>query len=238
MKFLTRRILEKAHTVAPVSEFLKEAMMKFAPNAHYRVIPNVVNESLFKYETPPEKGPFKFLHISSLENQSKNVTGMLESLQKVVLRGRSDFNVKIGGDGDSKWLSNQMAIHSLTSNRFVIVEDLEPYEVAQHMSEAHALLMFSHYETQSCTILESLCSGRPVVTSAVGGIPEITDESNSIQVEDNDVIGLAIAIETMIDNYERFDTESISKDALRRYSYIAVANTYDQVYSSALKRDA
>ncbi len=236
IKYFTRKILEKAQVVIPVSEFLKKAMAEFAPKARFSVIPNVVNDKLFKYQPPPKDGMFTFVHISSLENESKNISGMTDALRKVVRRGRSDFIVKIGGDGNMRVLEDHIYGNALPTHQFIAIPAQEPHEVAELIANSHALIMFSHYETQSCTILEALCSGRPVVTSAVGGIPEITDESNSLQMEDDDRIEFAKSIERMIDNYHRFNTREISEKALAKFSFEAVAKQYDEVYFSVLKR--
>lgn len=235
-RLFTRMILKKAKMVVPVSEFLRNAMAEFAPGTRFTIIPNVVNEKLFKYQPPPREGRFTFLHLSTLENESKNISGMANALRMIVNRGRRDFRVQIGGDGDPSFLEKQLSSNSLSSERFPRLGAQEPHQVAELMANSHALLMFSHYETQSCTILEALCSGRPIVTTAVGGIPEITDETNSIQMEDDDRVGLAKSVEKMIDTYSRFNTAEIAEKARAKYSYEAVGKRYDEVYANALKK--
>jgi len=234
-KTLTKRILQQANFVLPVSEFLRNAMAGFAPKAKYRIIPNVVNEKLFNYSPPETEGRFTFLHISTLEDKSKNIRGLLDAVNKVALKGRRNFRLLIGGDGSQHFLKRSI-LEFCPGGAFIeTFSHKAPYEVAELMKKSHALLMFSHYETQSCTILEALSSGRPVVSSEVGGIPEITDASNSILVKDNDRIGLAKAIEKMVDTYEQFDKEKIAAEARRKYSYEVIARSYDEVYASALK---
>jgi glycosyltransferase involved in cell wall biosynthesis len=233
-KTFTRKILRKAHCVVPVSEFLRDAIHKFAPEARFRIIPNVVNEKLFHYN-PPKEGKFTFLHISTLEDKSKNIRGIMDAINKVAKKGHLKFKLIIGGDGNMNFLERVIRENSSGGPHVETISRKSPHEVARLMSEAHALLMFSHYETQSCTILEALCSGRPVVSSAVGGIPEITDETNSIMVEDNDRIGLARAIDKMIVSYDQFNNKKIAEQAGNKYSYATVAQSYDEVYASALK---
>ena len=231
---LTRRILTKAGYVVPVSQFLCDAIAKFAPRARFAIIPNVVNEKLFYYGPPPDEGRFTFMHISTLENESKNIRGMLDSIYKVLKKGRQDFKIIIGGDGNLNFLKGLILENSIPSYQVEMIGPKEPHEVAELMRRSHALLMFSHYETQSCTILEALCSGRPVVSTEVGGIPEITDESNSIMVQDNDRIGLAKSIEKMIDHYDQFDGKKIAEEAAGKYSYQSIAAQYDNLYTNVL----
>lgn len=234
-KSLTRKILERAQYVLPVSGFLQRAMKRFAPEARYKSIPNVVNEKLFNYSEPPKDGKFTFLHISTLENKSKNIRGLLEAVNMVAKKGRRDFRLLIGGDGSQQFLREAVMDYNSGNPNIETFSHKAPHEVAKLFAQSHALLMFSHYETQSCTILEALCSGRPVVSTEVGGIPEIIDESNSIMVEDNDRAGLARAIEKMIDTYDQFDKKQIAQEAGKKYAYTVIAQSYDEVYASVLK---
>lgn len=55
---------------------------------------------------------------------------------------------------------------------------ISPKKVAQLMSASDVMLVPSRYENYPFVVMESLCSGTPVVAFKVGGIPEIIDETN------------------------------------------------------------
>lgn len=232
-KLLTRRILKKAEVVMPVSNFLKEAIADFTSVKRFEVIPNVVNENLF-YPAPYTYPEFTFLHISTLQERSKNIRGLLKGVKILQERGLN-FRLKIGGDGDIGELQQKIDAAGISIERVEIITEKPLEGIASLMRECHSLLMFSHFETQSCTILEALCSGKPVVSSAVGGIPEIVGESNGILVEANNPQALADGMEKMIRNYQDFKPAAIAREARSKYSYAAVAGKISEVYTSVLK---
>lgn len=237
-KPLTRLILNRAKRVVPVSQFLRNAIETFAPRARYTVIPNVVNQNFFSYQPPPPESSFALIHVSTLENESKNIVGLVKALRKIHKRNKANYRIQIGGDGDTRKLLKLMVRYNVPMINLDVFRAQPPHKIAEMMADSHALLMFSHYETQSCTVLEALCSGRPVISSGVGGIPEITNEQNSVLVEDNDVDALVEAIEEVALNYERFDGKKISEEALSKYSYQAVCQRYTELYLNVLNGDS
>jgi glycosyltransferase involved in cell wall biosynthesis len=110
-----------------------------------------------------------------------------------------------------------------------------PYdEVARQMQLSSVLLLFSRYENLPCVLLEALCCGLPVVSSRVGGIGEVINDSNGILVESGNVEQLAAAMIGIIENYKIYDRASIAKEALAMYNYEAVGKKYLSVYQSRL----
>ena len=90
-------------------------------------------------------------------------------------------------------------------------------------------------ENSPCVIGEALCCGLPVITTNVGGIPELLDEKNGVKVEPKNDLGLANAMEQMIISYASFKRERIAEDAKSRYSYPTIGKEIDQVYNSVLE---
>lgn len=232
-RMLTTQILQSAHTIMPVSRFLQKAMKDFVPQARYQIVPNVVDTRVFHYQPPPKK-PFTFLHISTLEERSKNISGLLQGVRSLHDMN-VDFRLRIGGDGDLSALQQKIDQSGLTPQKVEVIGSMTPEEVARQMQQCHALLMFSHFETQSCTILEALCCGRPVVSSAVGGIPEIVDGDSGILVEPSDPAALGRGMHQMMTNYQKYDGPKIARQAASLYSYEAVAQEFEAVYANALK---
>ncbi|MDZ7846020.1 MAG: glycosyltransferase family 4 protein [Owenweeksia sp.] len=152
------------------------------------------------YHKAYQSNCFTFLHISTLEEGSKNITGLLKGASLLHRQGRS-FLLKIGGDGDLEALRKKINEAGLPFEKVELVPEKPIKGIAALMRQCHSLLMYSHFETQSCTILEALCSGRPVVSSAVGGIPEILDKSNGILVKPNQPEALARGMAQMMDSY-------------------------------------
>ncbi len=71
---------------------------------------------------------------------------------------------------------------------------LPPDRVAMWLSAADMLCLPSRREGCPNVVLEALASGRPVVGSAVGGVPELLSDRNGIMVPPDDPVALAASI--------------------------------------------
>jgi glycosyltransferase involved in cell wall biosynthesis len=107
-------------------------------------------------------------------------------------------------------------------------------KVAPLMQSAHAMLLFSHFENLPCVILEALCCGLPVISSKVGGIAEVIDQSNGILVTPGEVDQLANAMQQMIDNYNIYNREAIAGKAAARFSDETVTQQLLDCYATPL----
>jgi glycosyltransferase involved in cell wall biosynthesis len=105
-------------------------------------------------------------------------------------------------------------------------------EVASQMQTSDALLLFSRYENQPCVILEALCCGLPVLSTNVGGIAEVLNDSNGVLVETEDTNAMAAAIVKMIIEYNRYDRRKISENAIALYNYNSIGTQLIEVYDS------
>jgi glycosyltransferase involved in cell wall biosynthesis len=104
-------------------------------------------------------------------------------------------------------------------------------EVAVQVQQSDAGLLFSFNETQSCAVLEWLCSGLPVIATNVGGVKELITFHNGLIVESSNIEQLINAMETMIDGKMKFDHQLIAAHAKLKYSYDAVGKTLALVYN-------
>jgi len=72
---------------------------------------------------------------------------------------------------------------------------------------------------QSGVALTAFPFGRPVIASAVGGLPEIIDGRNGILVPPEDPAALARAVDEFFTTRNRADMERAAADSARRYSW-------------------
>jgi glycosyltransferase involved in cell wall biosynthesis len=85
-------------------------------------------------------------------------------------------------------------------------------------------------------ILEALCCGLPVISSCVGGIPEVIDGENGILVESGNIPDLANAMIQMIENYAEYNRKLIAEKAIAFFNYNTVGKQYSDIYNIVLKR--
>ncbi|HEY0676876.1 MAG TPA: glycosyltransferase, partial [Chitinophagaceae bacterium] len=176
---------------------------------------------------------FRFLHASTMDHP-KNVEGMLRSLAGLK-KVRSDWDCVMLGWDNSELRSLSA---SLGLDEHVVWKGVVPYQqVAIEMQQSSALLMFSRYENQPCVILEALCCGLPVLATAVGGIPEVIDESNGMLVKPEDEEELSDAMSRMISENAKYNRQFIAQLARDRFSYQAVGRQFVELYDKILREE-
>lgn len=171
-----RAALRAASLHLPVSSHLGMAMSRFAPSADQQVIPNVVEPCFSLPEKPRSSdGCLRLLHVSSLLDDHKNITGMLRALADAARRG-ADFVVQvIGGAGAGKMEIpgfEHLVVQLGLQGRIEFTGPASPLEVAAEMQKSDALVLFSRYENLPCVLLEAWSTGLPVVATNVGGVGE------------------------------------------------------------------
>jgi glycosyltransferase involved in cell wall biosynthesis len=77
-------------------------------------------------------------------------------------------------------------------------------EMSQYFAAADVVVYPSSAENSPLAVIEAMASGRPVVTTAVGGVPELlTDGIEGLLVAPTDVPGLAHALRWLLANPSR-----------------------------------
>ena len=231
--WLSKSIIKNASMFLPVSTDLGKTVNQYLLPVAFKVIPNVVDASLFYY-LPKPVSKFRFIHLSYLHFQ-KNPEGILQACKLLKDKG-CIFELQLIGRKDEalQLVATELGL----LNEFVFFEDAISYpEVANRMQHASALLLFSRFENLPCVMLEALCCGLPVISSRVGGIAEVIDESNGILVENENTIQLAEAMLLLIKNYESYNRLAIAANAQQLYSYQTVGKQIWEVYDAVISKD-
>ena len=110
-----------------------------------------------------------------------------------------------------------------------------PQEISEFYKNSDFFLLFSNYENLPVVISESLCCGLPVVSSSVGGIPEMLDENNGLIVNPRDNEELKKALNTMLDNLTTYSKSLIREKAIKNYDNKVVGKKYYDLYKEIIK---
>jgi glycosyltransferase involved in cell wall biosynthesis len=92
-------------------------------------------------------------------------------------------------------------------------------DVAVWMAASDLVTLPSYMEGCPNVVLEALASGRPVVASSVGGIPEILSEECGRLVPPGDSGALALALQSVLER--SWDAEAISARGSRSWETVA-----------------
>ena len=230
-KKLTKLVVKNASAVTTVTDILAKAMQKHGLcNDNYVIVPNVVNINMFKPIEHQNSIP-KIVHVSCFENKSKNITGLIDAL--CILENKNiAYQCVLIGDGIdftmvkdySKKLKHQENI------RFTGV--LEGQELVDELATGDFMVLSSNYETQGVVLLEAFACGLPVVSTNVGGIPEIVNESNGILVPPQNPEKLADAMQTMLQTYQNYDANTLRDNIIKKFSNESVGKLLNSLYST------
>ena len=109
-----------------------------------------------------------------------------------------------------------------------------PAEIAALLRQSDFFLLFSNYENQPCVLLESFCTGTPVITTPVGGILEIADAKNAIIVTPKDETQLAEKVNFMLDHANNYQPTVIRDQALAICSPEIIGKKWLEIYRRLL----
>lgn len=233
-QYFVNKINRNAAMLCPVSEDLKKALQKIAPNQVYSIIPNVVDTKIFKPNIPTNKiEKVKLLHLSNLKDEHKNITGIINVIKQLSVT-RTDFQLTIAGDGEAEMYQRQMLKLKIPHGVILFEGKKTTEEVAELMSRHDAFLLFSNYENLPCVVVECLTMGLPVIGTNVGGVSEMINESNGLVIESKDEKALLEKLNVLIDNINNYDNTKIAENAKAIYSYEAVGQQFFDIYKRIL----
>lgn len=181
-RVLSKTITKNASSVCPVSTDLKNSMLKSGLKGSYEIIPNVVNTHLFK---PAKKTTKKFTitHISNLEDQHKNISGMLRVAKQFESSIDSfQWNFIGGKKNRYKELIDEL---NFKKNTIHFMDQLSHKKIPKQLTQSDVFVLFSNYENLPCVILEAFACGIPVISTHVGGIHEFFPKDFGFLIEQN-----------------------------------------------------
>ena len=232
IRFISRRIACHASALLPVTEDLKKAMLNEGFKSKYFIVPNVTDTQFFQPDLV-RAIPLKkiILHVSSLKDEHKNITGLLNVIKRLSLI-RSDFELHIVGDGDAKPHIDTIKILGLDDNTVRFFEVMTPQQIADKMRQSDFFVLFSNYENLPCVIVEAFASGLPVVSSTAGGVAEHLTPDKGILLAPKDEEALFNACNNMLDNLNKYDKEKLHQYALDKFSYESVGRVLTKIYKN------
>jgi L-malate glycosyltransferase len=234
MKKVTETIINRSIGITLVSSQLQQAMLKHGLSGNYTVIPNVVDTALF---TPGNKSPIEnksiqLLHISTLNDKEKNISGILRVFHKLCQSNR-DIQLIFLGEGAERPVFEDWCKEKKILNTQVVFKGFVPAtEVVRYLQETDLLLSFSHYDTFGCTLAEAMSCGVPVIASSTTGISSHIDKSRGYVVKEGDEEALFTTLQCAMRECKDFDRQKIREYALRTFSYEKVGKQFSDLYLS------
>lgn len=235
--YVTRRFVADADALCPVSENLKQAMRNHGlVNEICCLVGNVVDTKVFSLgEKQDTNHPFRFCHLSWFRDDSKNVSGILRSLHELAKVNR-EWEMTMIGDGNDRMKLETFSEELGLSEKVHFVGAYEGLQLADLLRSQDCLVMFSYYENQCVSVLEALACGLPVISSAVGEIPQMLADGRGLCVDAGDEQQLSDALRTAIGRNWTTDAEARHQYVEANHSCQVVAGKFHEIYESLLAK--
>jgi glycosyltransferase involved in cell wall biosynthesis len=233
-KNLCRIILHRAKVVMPVSNSLENQIRRIYQQNKYAVIPNVIDTKSFVPDTN-RKVPGsikKMLHVSLLNDEQKNVSGMINAVNDLS-NLRKDFELHIVGDGLDRKKLETLAANLKILDKFIFFHGrLEDAELQKLMRNSDFFVLNSTHETFAIVCAEALSSGIPVISTICGGPEEYIDDNMGILIEPKNHKDLVNAMCYMLDSAVKYEPDKLHEYIDEKFSYDAVSLKIYNIYKS------
>lgn len=217
-------IANNASWILPVSSDLENALVRKKLGKRHKVIRNVVDTDNFLCE---EINQNQFMVIADLENDQKNIKGILSAF-KVFSSSNPTIQLTIAGGGnDEISIKKKISELELTS-KVRLVGRIPAQKLSEELNKSFALILFSNYENLPCVIVESFACGIPVISTNVGGIQEIINETNGILIQPKQEQQLTEAMSTVLQ--KKWNRKTIRQFAVENFSLDTIGKEFNEIY--------
>ncbi|SNR45772.1 Glycosyltransferase involved in cell wall bisynthesis [Lutibacter agarilyticus] len=231
-KMITKFIVANAKYVICVSNSLKIEMLKAGYKGNYKVIGNIVNTKLF-FPKPKKNQLFEIVHISTFNEESKNISGILSTIKKLS-EIRSDFIFKIIGNTNNSELLETIKELNIPSNLIKVEGFKPPSEIATILQKANLYISFSNYETFGIVMIEALACGTPVISTNTGILIEMKTKKFISIIPKNNKEALLQSIINFLNCDTNFDLQQMHQLIEDKFSSKKIIEAYNQLYTSVL----
>ncbi len=188
-------IFRRASRLVVHSMTLADQCRELAPTVPVSVVP--MPPLLPVVQRPLPSGPVRLLCLGYLRDY-KGTDIAIRAVRSLLDRG-ADVSLSVVGepwDGDSAPWTSLVRDLSLDGRVHLDLRYVGDEELCELIADHHMLLAPYRSATQSGIVSQALAAGRPVVATAVGGLPElVTDGVNGAIAPPDCSIGFADAVE-------------------------------------------
>jgi glycosyltransferase involved in cell wall biosynthesis len=232
-KTISKLIVRNANAVCSVSNYLSENMQNLGLKGNYITVPNVVDTVLFNPKKKENK-ILKLLHVSSLKDDHKNITGMLRVAKLLDIQlDYFEWNF-IGNKGNEyqSYLNNL----DIKNGKISFTEHLTQEELATNLQEASICISFSNYETFGIVIPEAIACGTPVIATNTGVAIELKKEPFCKVIPIKDENALLQEILNYRNTFANIDINSMHTYVKQQFSKEVISNKFSFLYNKSLKK--
>lgn len=191
---LAGKIADAAFVVA-ISDFGRSQLMRWA---RWRDWPRIIiircglDADFIAAPVEPAPDAPHFCYVGRLSGQ-KGLPVLVDAAA-MIAHAHPDLRITVVGDGPLKAELHERAVALGIADILVFVGAATNADVRRHLSAARALIVPSFAEGLPVVIMEALAMARPVIATAIAGIPELVDDSDGWIVRPGNARDLADAM--------------------------------------------
>lgn len=228
-----RRTLSGATAVVALTERWREALSQIAPGADVITIANPVAMPLTHLLEDRPLGSVLFL---GRLREKKGVFDLVNAIPKV-LDVFPETRFILAGDGEVETVARQARSLGVSEN-LELPGWVDGEAKNSLLASASVLVLPSYFEGLPICVLEAMAEGVPVVTTTVGGIPEVVEYGKCAWLlAPGDIEGLSVAlIEALSDSEKRQAVRHAARDRVaRHYSTSLVIGQIESLYRQVIE---
>lgn len=227
--------LRAADALTATSEALAAETGKYAPGRDVSVVPFGVD--LGAYRPEPETAEPAIGCLKHLERiYGQDVLMRAFALVRAA-RPDSPVRLRLAGSGSQRDALDRLAMDLGIADRVDFAGRIPTADIPAFMSGLAVFAMPSRAESFGVAAVEAAASGRPVVASRVGGLPEVVaDGETGILVPPEDPARLAEALVTLLDDavLRQRMGQAGRKLVETRYDWNANVSRMEEIYERVL----
>lgn len=188
-----RKVLDRYDCVIALSEYWREYFTQTFDLGHKTF---KVNNIVARAEASGERkeGPVRFLFLGELGHRK----GIFDILKGIADAGLTGFHLTVGGNGETERFCSEVERLGL-SDRVEFVGWVTGDRKDELLRECDVLMLPSFNEGLPISILEAMANGKAVITTPVGGIPEVIENDvNGLMVSPGDSAAIGAAMQRYI----------------------------------------
>lgn len=226
-----RSVLDKADALITLSTSWKMFFENIALHGNVHIVPNIISKPI--YQKVKGDGKFHLLYMGQI-TKAKGVFDLVEMIAENKNFYRGKLILDIGGDMyEADKLRN-----FVSDNKIDDIVHLHGWLIgnakAKMFNWADAYILPSYVEGVPISILEAESYGLPILSTRVGGIPDIVDEGkNGFLFTPGDKQDMKKAIDMVVENRDlKISMGSYSKELTQKNNPSSVEKDLIEVYRS------
>ncbi len=188
-----RKALDRYDSIIALSEYWRDYFTQTFGLGHktYKV-----NNIVARGPEPGKRadGPVRFLFLGELGHRK----GIFDILKGIAELGLTGFHLTVGGNGETERFCSEVKRLGL-DDRVEFVGWVTGARKDELLRDCDVLMLPSFNEGLPISILEAMANGKAVITTPVGGIPEVIEnEVNGLMVNPGDSAAIGTAMQRYI----------------------------------------